>query len=73
MLYRLDGKAICEHRTRCGMTQEQLAERAGISVEALSRLENNHRPNAPWWVIVSVANELRQSLERLYVEESDEA
>ncbi len=33
------GKAIKAHRTRCGMTQELLAERLGVSRQAVSKWE----------------------------------
>jgi transcriptional regulator with XRE-family HTH domain len=33
------GKAIARHRAACGLTQEQVAERLGIGVEAVSRME----------------------------------
>ncbi|MDI4636697.1 MULTISPECIES: helix-turn-helix domain-containing protein [Halomonadaceae] len=33
------GRAIARHRLRCGLTQEQVAERLGIGMEAVSRME----------------------------------
>ncbi|HEY0294452.1 MAG TPA: helix-turn-helix transcriptional regulator [Bordetella sp.] len=33
------GQAIAKRRTGCGLTQEQVAERLGIGVEAVSRIE----------------------------------
>ena len=33
------GKAIARQRLRCGLTQEQVAERLGIGLEAVSRME----------------------------------
>ena len=33
------GRAIAKRRTACGLTQEQVAERLGIGVEAVSRME----------------------------------
>lgn len=34
------GEVIKEHRTRCGMTQEFLAEQLGVSRQAVSKWEN---------------------------------
>ena len=34
------GEAIKDHRTRCGMTQEFLAEQLGVSRQAVSKWEN---------------------------------
>ena len=34
------GEVIKEHRTRCGMTQEFVAEQLGISRQAVSKWEN---------------------------------
>ncbi|MFC7091154.1 helix-turn-helix domain-containing protein [Halomonas salifodinae] len=33
------GRAIARHRTRSGLTQDQVAERLGIGTEAVSRME----------------------------------
>lgn len=35
------GEAILEHRTRCGMTQEFVAEQLGVSRQAVSKWEQN--------------------------------
>ncbi len=35
------GKRIMQHRKRLGMTQEQLAERVGVSAQAVSKWEND--------------------------------
>jgi transcriptional regulator with XRE-family HTH domain len=33
------GRAISKQRTRCGLTQEEVAERLGVGNEAVSRIE----------------------------------
>tara|TARA_R110000851_G_scaffold315514_1_gene478027 strand:- start:12121 stop:12462 length:342 start_codon:yes stop_codon:yes gene_type:complete len=38
-LARLVGRAIAKHRVACDLTQEQVAERLKIGVEAVSRIE----------------------------------
>ena len=35
------GKRIMQHRKRLGMTQEQLADRVGVSAQAVSKWEND--------------------------------
>ena len=35
------GKRIMQHRKRLGLTQEQLAERVGVSAQAVSKWEND--------------------------------
>ena len=35
------GKRIMQHRKRLGLTQEQLAERIGVSAQAVSKWEND--------------------------------
>ncbi len=41
MNYNTIGERIKQHRKRLGMTQEQLAERIGVSAQAVSKWENN--------------------------------
>ena len=41
--HKLLGVALRELRTRAGLTQEELSERADIGVSYLSQLENGHR------------------------------
>jgi len=43
------GRAISKQRIRCGLTQEEVAERLGVGNEAVSRIERGirnpeHRP-----------------------------
>jgi len=40
---RILGDAVRTHRKRVKMTQEKLAEKAGLSVVFISLLENGHR------------------------------
>ena len=40
VLRRSLGEVLKEHRTRCGMTQEFVAERMGVSRQAVSKWEN---------------------------------
>ena len=35
------GQRIISHRKRLGMTQDQLAERVGVSAQAVSKWEND--------------------------------
>ena len=66
-MIRLDlvGKAITEARKKCSMTQEQLAEAVGVSVQAVSKWENgknlpdienilliSEATNAPYYILL---------------------
>lgn len=51
------GKRIAQRREESGMTQKQLADRAGISVTFLSEVENGKR-NISMGKLVSIADEL---------------
>ena len=45
-LYEALARMVIARRIRYGLTQEQLADRMGTSVSAISRLESgHHRPN----------------------------
>ncbi len=51
------GKRIKKYRKQKDLTQEQVAETAGISVKHLSRLENGHH-NPHFDMIIQIANAL---------------
>lgn len=51
------GTAIREHRSRAGMTQVQLADRAGISSRTLIEIERGH-PNGEIGRVLSVLRAL---------------
>ena len=44
ILRRSLGEVLKEHRTRCGMTQEFVAEAMGVSRQAVSKWENGTAP-----------------------------
>jgi transcriptional regulator with XRE-family HTH domain len=52
------GAAIRGHRKRAGMTQEQLAELAGLAVESVSRMETGRLKN----ITIDVADRLAAAL-----------
>ncbi len=52
------GKTVRKLRTASGMTQAQLAERAGLAVESVSRLETGRLTN----LTIDVAERLARSL-----------
>jgi transcriptional regulator with XRE-family HTH domain len=58
------GKRIAELRERCGWTQKQLADRAGMSVTFLSEVENGKR-NLSSAKLLRIADELGASLDYL--------
>ena len=64
------GEVIKEHRTRCGMTQEFVAEQLGVSRQAVSKWENGTSEPATSNLLALAklfdvsAEELLQSIER---------
>jgi transcriptional regulator with XRE-family HTH domain len=49
------GRQIAALRHRCGLTQEQLAESAGVSVDVIRRLEQGQRRTARFATLQSIA------------------
>lgn len=59
------GKRLRQLREEKGMLQRDLAEKAGIETEHLSRLENGHKEPC-LYVIDALATSLRVSLRQLF-------
>jgi transcriptional regulator with XRE-family HTH domain len=55
------GAAIRELRSKSGMTQEAVAQRAGITVAHLSGIERGHA-NPSWAAVMSIAEALGTSI-----------
>lgn len=55
------GAAIRELRSRKGMTQEAVAQRAGITVAHLSGIERGHA-NPSWAAVMAIADALGVSI-----------
>jgi transcriptional regulator with XRE-family HTH domain len=55
------GAAIRELRAKRGMTQEALAQNAGITVAHLSGIERGHA-NPSWGAVVAIAEALGSSM-----------
>jgi transcriptional regulator with XRE-family HTH domain len=55
------GAAIRELRSKTGMTQEAVAQRAGITVAHLSGIERGHA-NPSWAAVMAIADALDVSI-----------
>jgi transcriptional regulator with XRE-family HTH domain len=55
------GAAIRELRSKTGMTQEAIAQRAGITVAHLSGIERGHA-NPSWAAVMAIADALDVSI-----------
>jgi transcriptional regulator with XRE-family HTH domain len=59
--HRAFGRALRQLRLDAGLTQQELADRVGIGVEYVSRLENGHR-GARWHTVMRLLRALGASL-----------
>ena len=65
------GKTVRLKRQTKGLTQEQLANKAGISLNALKRIENESKPNPTQYIMYSIADALRTPVSVLMGERVD--
>ena len=63
------GKAIKKRRAAVGMSQAELADRAGVTQATISIIESGKRANPSWDTIVGIARALGCKIEDLYSEE----
>lgn len=66
--YTLVGRKIKEKRLKCGMTQEQLAERCDISVSYVAHIERGTK-SLSLETAVRISNVLQISLDALLLDE----
>lgn len=59
--HRAFGRALRQLRRGAGLTQQELADRVGIGVEYVSRLENGHR-GARWHTVMRLLRALDATL-----------
>jgi HTH-type transcriptional regulator/antitoxin HipB len=59
------GEGLRALRLRAGLTQEQLAERAGADASYLSQLENGHR-DTRWTTVMRLLRTLDATLSELH-------
>ena len=71
MVYEQIGKLIREKRKEQNLTQEQLAEKTGLSVTHISNIENNHTKLSIEKLII-IAKTLNLSLDSLIFDEIKE-
>ncbi len=62
--HRAFGRALRQLRHDAGLTQQELADRVGIGVEYVSRLENGHR-GARWHTVMRLLRALDVTLAHL--------
>lgn len=55
-----------EYRLAAGLTQEELAERAGVAVRTISAMETEEGANPQIGTLIRLMNYLRISFEELY-------
>jgi transcriptional regulator with XRE-family HTH domain len=68
--YILIGKRIKERRLDLGLTQEKLAEAAGVGIQHTSKIENGHtKLSLP--AIISIANVLETTVDNLLMDSID--
>ncbi len=68
--YSLIGKRIKENRLALKLTQETLAESAGIGIQHMSKIENGHtKLSLP--CIISLANALQTTVDHLLMDSVD--
>ncbi len=69
--YHLIAKRIKDARKLSGLTQEQLAEKIGISTNAVAKLENNLM-TASLQTLVNIANVLNIDMNTLFLQNTDD-
>ena len=69
--YHLISKRIKDARKLSGLTQEQLAEKIGISTNAVAKLENNLM-TASLQTLVNIANVLNIDMNTLFLQSTDD-
>lgn len=56
-----------EYRQRAGLTQEQLAKKAGFSRQTIINIENGHKKYSHWWTMKCIAEALGASIEEIFL------
>jgi transcriptional regulator with XRE-family HTH domain len=62
--HRILGRALRQLRDRAGVTQTELADRAGIGVAYVSQIENGHR-GVGWHTVTRILRALDADLHQL--------
>ena len=58
---------IREKRVKLGMTQEELAEKSGISRQTINALENGKVNNVMMATMVSIARALESTVDKIFL------
>ena len=56
-----------EYRQRAGLTQEQLAKKAGFSRQTVINIEHGHKKYAHWWTMKCLAEALGATVEEIFL------
>ncbi len=58
---------VREKRIEMGLTQIELAKKAGVTRQTISKLERETNPKVHWWTMKSVADALGASITDIFL------
>lgn len=56
-----------EYRQRAGLTQAELAKKAGFSRQTIINIEHGHKKYAHWWTMKCIAEALGATVEEIFI------
>lgn len=59
-------KVLTHARTQSGLSQDELAKRTGLSVDAIRKLERRITLNPGFFTVVDIAGVVKASLTKIY-------
>ena len=58
---------VKEYRLRAGLTQSELAKKAGFSRQTIINIEKGHKKYSHWWTMKCIADALGATVEDLFL------